>query len=89
MSKDDEVLWICVGSLATIVAVVVIIFAVQRSRGYPRATVITPTATYHDVQVDYEVSKYQTHCTIYTDDGKVMTIAGSATIVWNSKEDGK
>ncbi len=87
MSKDDKVLCAAVGGFVAFVVIVIACCGWHRSKGYPRATVITPNATYENVQVDYEVSKYQTHCTIYTDDGKILTITGSSTIVWNTKED--
>lgn len=85
MSKDDKFLCIAVGGFVAVVAVVIACCGWQRSRGYPRATVITPNATYENVQVHYETSKHGTIYDVYTDDGKILTITGSSTIVWNSK----
>jgi hypothetical protein len=39
--------------------------------------------------VNYHTSKYGTTYDIYTDDGNVMTITGSSTIVWNAKQSDK
>jgi hypothetical protein len=89
VSKDDKVLCVAVGGFVAIVVVVIACCGWQHSKGYPRATVITPNATYENVQVNYHTSKYGTTYDIYTDDGNVMTITGSSTIVWNAKENNK
>ena len=89
MSKDDKVLCAAVGGFVAFVVIVIAFCGWHRSKGYPRATVITPNATYENVQVNYETSKYRTIYDVYTDDGKVMTITGSSTIIWNTKESGK
>ena len=86
MSKDDRVLCVAVGGFVAVVAVVI---ACCDKKGYPRATVITPNATYENVQVNYHTSKYGTTYNIYTDYGNVMTITGSSTIVWNANENNK
>ena len=62
----------------------------DRSKGFPRATVITPTATYPNVQVGRVAPPYTNEvCTIYTDDGKIITVSGTATIIWNSEGERK